>query len=288
MGKKNKKKQSKEKKSSNVLYYIFMFTIIIVFVLVLFSRYISTTGLTIKEYPITKNVTNSFDGLKIVQFSDIHYGSTIYEKEIKKMVNAINRLKPDLVVFTGDLLDKNTELEEKDILYITNELNRIEASIGKYYIKGECDYSIYFDAIMEQTDFIDLNNKTDLIYLNDNTPIYFIGLDDSLKGNPDYSIINNENDYYSILLIHEPDMFDIVKDKNVDLILAGHSHNGQVRLPILGAIYKIKGATKYYDEHYIISDTDIYISGGLGTNKYKFRLLNRPSINFFRFYNKEN
>ena len=111
-----------------------------------------------------------------------------------------------------------------------------------------------------------------------------MGLDDYLKGKIDYNAINNDNNYYSIILAHEPDTIDKIKDKNIDLMLAGHSHNGQVRVPLFGAIYKANGAKKYYDEHYIVDNTNLYISGGLGTSKYKFRFLNKPSINLFRFY----
>ena len=88
-------------------------------------------------------------------------------------------------------------------------------------------------------------------------------------------------------MVHEPDItFDIVNDYSVNLILAGHSHNGQVRLPIIGAIYTPPGAKKYYDEYYSVSGTDLYISSGIGVSSINYRLFNRPSINFYRV-NKE-
>ena len=95
---------------------------------------------------------------------------------------------------------------------------------------------------------------------------------------------NNENDVnYKIILVHEPDISDsIVDNYTVNLILAGHSHNGQVRLPIIGAIYTPPGAKKYYDEHYMIDDTNLYISSGIGVSSVNYRLWNRPSINFYR------
>ena len=87
------------------------------------------------------------------------------------------------------------------------------------------------------------------------------------------------------MIAHEPDIYDNIKDKNIDLMLSGHSHNGQVRLPLIGSIIKINGAKKYYDPHYIFDNTELFISGGLGTSKYKFRFLNKPSFNFYRLYN---
>ena len=87
---------------------------------------------------------------------------------------------------------------------------------------------------------------------------------------------------YQIVLTHEPDISDkIVDNYDIDLILAGHSHNGQIRLPIIGAIYKPPGAKKYYDEHYKIDNTNLYISSGIGVSTINYRFLNKPSINFY-------
>ena len=97
----------------------------------------------------------------------------------------------------------------------------------------------------------------------------------------------NDDIEYKIILVHEPDItFDIVNDYSVNLILAGHSHNGQVRLPIIGAIYTPPYAKKYYDEYYDVNGTNLYISYGIGVSTINYRLWNRPSINFYRI-NKE-
>ena len=114
-----------------------------------------------------------------------------------------------------------------------------------------------------------------------------IGLDDSINGNQSLDMAFNyeENNYYKILITHEPDTYEKIKDKNIDLFLAGHSLNGQVRLPFIGSIYTPTGAKKYYDSKYKIDNTEIYISNGLGTSKIPYRLNNRPSINLYRFYN---
>ena len=88
------------------------------------------------------------------------------------------------------------------------------------------------------------------------------------------------------MIMHEPDFIDDFEINNFDLILAGHSHNGQVRLPFIGAIIKPNGAHKYYDSHYKIHNTDLYISSGLGTSIIDVRLFNKPSFNFYRLTNK--
>ena len=67
-----------------------------------------------------------------------------------------------------------------------------------------------------------------------------------------------------------------------NLILAGHSHAGQVRLPFIGALILPEGAQKYYDSHYKLDNSDLYISNGLGVSNFNFRLFNTPSYNVYR------
>ena len=75
---------------------------------------------------------------------------------------------------------------------------------------------------------------------------------------------------------------DDIEIYNYDLVLAGHSHNGQVALPFYGAIILPNHAKNYYKPHYKINDTDLFISSGIGTSNFNFRLFNRPSFNLYR------
>ena len=275
-----------------------MIEIIILIVLVIagficYARFVSTKGLVIKEYAIkTNEINKDYDGLKLLQFSDLHYGSTIFEKELDTLIETINSQNPDIVIFTGDLIEDNVELTNSEIDNLINQLNRIEASAGLYAIKGNHDYSSdYFDNIFEKTNFKVLMNESDLIYFNSPTPIRIVGIDDDLKGNPDFEkafAFEGEEVPYTILLIHEPDQIDKIKNDYPDynITFAGHSHLGQVRLPILGALYTPVGCKKYYDEHYIVNNKDLYISGGIGTSLMRLRFFNKPSITLYRFYNE--
>ena len=128
-----------------------------------------------------KKSQKSFDGLKIIQLSDIHYGSTIFIDDIQKLVELINRRNPDLVVFTGDLINKDYKLKSKEQEKLINELKKIKSTIGKYAIFGEEDKE-QFTTIMNQSNFTILNNSYELIYNNSNTPILLIGLNSSLSG----------------------------------------------------------------------------------------------------------
>lgn len=284
MNKKEKEtKETKENKS-----HIFIYILLIIGLIIIYSRYIATTGIQIKEYSVINNkIPESFKGFKVVHFSDLKYGSTTDQKYLKKLVNKINELNPDIIIFTGDLVSSNYKLTDNDKKSIIENLNKLDPKIDIYSIRGDNDINETYNSIITQTKIIEINNLNKLIYYKGDTPIMLIGLDDSINGNQSLDMAFNyeENNYYKILITHEPDTYEKIKDKNIDLFLAGHSLNGQVRLPFIGSIYTPTGAKKYYDSKYKIDNTEIYISNGLGTSKIPYRLNNRPSINLYRFYN---
>ena len=272
-----------------IIFLVLLFTII-------YARYIGTMGFNTKEYTINdKYIPEGFDGLKIVHFSDLHYNRAITLSKVKDIINEINMINPDIVVFTGDLVDKDATITNKDYSNLTNTLEKINAKYGKYAIMGNHDY--YKDSekiinVYTDSGFKYLDNNYDLIYSKNNEPIFIGGVNTSSYNMDDVDktmeyFNDHDDDIYKIILIHEPDITDkIVNNYHVNLILAGHSHNGQIRLPIIGAIYTPPGAKKYYDNYYNIDGTKLYISSGLGVSTVNYRLWNRPSINFYRI-NKE-
>ena len=275
-----------------------MFAILLIlFSLLLYSRFISTSGLKIKEYKIVNtNIPDTLNGFKIVHISDIHYGRIINSKRLEQIVERINLINPDIVVLTGDLIDRDTQLTEEDSQILIDILSKINVTIDKYAIKGNHDY--FFESwenIIIKSGFVNLNNTYELIYKNGYTPILITGLSsmsDSRNIQERYAELTEEikekeiQSIYNILLVHEPDVVDTIDIQNYQLILGGHSHNGQVRLPVIGAIVTPDGAKKYYDEYYRINNTDLYISSGLGTSQLDFRFFNKPSFNFYRITNK--
>lgn len=275
----------------------FIITLIILLLLVslviIYSYFIGTSGLKVKEYNIkSKNIPDEFYGLKIVQLSDIHYGYHFNKKKLENVVKKINEIKPDIVVITGDIINNNKiSNEEKNELI--EELNNIEVTIGKYAIKGNHDYDFkYFEQVLNDSNFINLNDTFEIIHGN-NSNIMISGVSTNLHGknkineklDSSKKYLENNSVNYKILLLHEPDYIDDIKDISYDLTLAGHSHNGQVRLPFIGAIYTPKGAKKYYSEYYKVKNTDMYISNGLGTTIMNLRLFNKPSISLYRLTN---
>ena len=279
---------TKEDKKETTKKHYFIWLLLIIGILFIYARYLGTSNLVIKEYSIiNEKIPLNFHGLKIVQFSDLHYGTTIKEEELKNVINKINELNPDIIFFTGDLIDNSYKISEDEEKLITKELNRLEPNIGIYAVRGNHDINDNFENIIKNTNIKLLNNQNKLLYFNNSsTPIMLIALDDNLKGtqNIDNAFNFEDNDYYKILITHEPDDYDKLP-KNVNLFLAGHSHLGQVRLPFIGSVYNMEGAKKYKEEKYEIDETNLFISGGLGTTKIKYRFLDKPSINFFRLYN---
>lgn len=274
--------------------------IVIVFIIgiVLYARFIGTMGLTTKEYVIMdKDVPDNFDGLKIVHFSDLHYNRAISLNKVKSIVNEINDINPDIVVFTGDLIDRDDIISDNDYDELANVLGNIKSKYGKYAVIGNHDYEKDKDGVIKvfhKADFKYLDNSYEIIYNKENEKIFIGGLGNVTHNQEDISkmmeYFNGEGNKidYKIILVHEPDIADnIVKDYKVNLILAGHSHNGQVRLPIIGAIYKPPYAKNYYDNYYNLDGTNLYISSGIGVSTINYRLFNHPSINFYRI-NKDN
>ena len=264
--------------------------ILIVIALILYSRFIGTKGIVVKEYSIVnKDIPKSFYGFKIVHISDIHYKMTTDKDDLKKIKNEINLIEPDIVIFTGDLLDKNINYRESDYSDLIKFLSDIDYNIGKYYITGDNDNDEKIKGIMDESDFISLNDTYKLIYNGDNEPILITGVSSNYKDNKIKEVIENlkvnEEYKYSILVLHEPDYINYIEYSNYNLILAGHSFNGLIKLPFIDGIIKDKGSKNYINDYYKLGNTKLYVSGGLGTSKIKFRFLNKPSFNLYRLRN---
>ena len=261
-----------------------------------YTTFISTAKISIREYRIVNSkIPESFNGIKIIQFSDLHYGSTMDDKSLKTIKKIINDRKPDIIVFTGDLIDNQYKVSEKQKENLANSLKKLDASLGKYAILGDEDKE-EVTTIFNQSNFTILKNEYELIYNEKNEPMLLIGLESLLNKNQNidegYSYFKQENynsNIYTITLAHEPDsIIDISGTYNTDLFLAGHSHNGNIRIPIMNIPLERKnGAKKYNNEHYKLDNTEIYISSGLGTNNQSgIRLFCRPSISLYRLSNQ--
>lgn len=284
-------KKEKEKKKGGKLLSIFLFLVVIVVTIFLYAKYTGIKGLIVKEYRVKSEIlTNNFSGLKIIHFSDLLYKSTVDKEDVKNLIKRINELKPDIVVFTGDLINKNAKINNEDIEFLEDELESIKAKVGKYAIYGDEDYSIEsYKTIMEKSKFKILNNSYDEIFYKNNESMFIIGLPSSLKEEIKLEDAFNfykedEKRKFIIVLVHDGKTIRFLDESTyeVDLVLGGHSLNGSIVIPYYGGIFIDDGAYKYYQEHYSKGITDIYISSGVGTNKYPYRIFNKPSFNLYR------
>lgn len=273
---------------------IFVLFILIIIILILYSKYIGTKGIIVKEYRIVSNkLPVSFSGIKIIHFSDIFYGNTTDKKDLNKISKSINELKPDIIIFTGNLYSNDKKMNEKDKKNIIEFLGSLESSLGKYGVKGYSDYKINIDEIFLKSNFKLLNNSYELIYNNSIIPIFLGGIPaiskDLLDLNKTFEYFNNseenvKNANYKILISSEGNAFEKVLefDNNINLLLGSASLNGSVNIPFYGPLYIPKNSKKYYAPYYKLKNNEIFISSGIGTDKIKFRFNNMPSINLYR------
>ena len=151
---------------------ILFFLVVIISSIYLYSKYLGPKGLIVKETTIIDSkIPNNFYGLKIVHISDIHYKVTTTKEDLENIVNEINLLKPDIVIYSGDLFDSDIKYTKKDYKDLTNILKKIDYNIGKFSIKGEDDNNKEWDNIINNSNFTNLNDTHEFIYNEGNEPI---------------------------------------------------------------------------------------------------------------------
>lgn len=284
-----------EKKSHPLLTKITISSLLCLILIIAYSSIIAPKIIETKEYKVESSLLpKSFHGIKIIQFSDLHYGTTINKKQLEKIVKKINKLKPDIIFFTGNLIDKNittTENIEKEII---DSLNNLECTLYKYAIYGDEDTSnTKYKDIITSANFKLLNNESTLLYYLDNTPIEITGYN-NIESNPNYTVLTNPIDdidttnLYKIVLANEPNSIDKFINYNPNLVLSGHTLGGLIKIPFLPPLFLKENAKKYYKEYYKLNNTDFYISNGLGTSGINARFNNHPSISLYRLYSTQN
>jgi len=252
-----------------------------------YVRELEPDMLTIQEEIISANhIPSSFNQFKIVQFSDTHIGFHYTIEQLKQTIDKINTLKPDILVFTGDLVDD--PMHYNDFGRLTEALRALKANYGKYWIYGNHDHGGYgtdtLHDVMESAGFSLLQNSHTVIE-KDTDRFVLAGIDDVILGKPDLNIaLNHVNpDLFTILLAHEPDYADIASQYPVDVQLSGHSHGGQVRFPFIGDLYTPAYAEKYIQGKYTLANEKLtlYVNSGIGTTRLPYRFLCKPEIHLF-------
>lgn len=275
-----------KKKSIEIIF------LIIISLILLWARFIEPSTLALKKYNFSVAIENSDSGenleknnLKIVVFSDIHAGVFTSQKTIQKIVKKINKLEADLVLIPGDFVYFS---EAKNLKKYLGELEKIEAPtlavLGNHdYGKKEKDLSRDISSALESSGVLMLDNKVKKLFIN-NKEIEIIGLADIWTAEPNYNILNevSYSSDLSLILAHNPDTAYEILEKNpeaskADLMISGHTHAGQIRIPLL---YKYIIPTKHnFDKgFYNISGQNVFITAGVGSSGLPMRLFNFPEI----------
>ena len=239
-------------------------------------------------------IPEGFNGFKIVQFSDTHLGFNYTLEQFEQLITAINALNPDVIFFSGDLMDEPNKYGE--FQEIAPILKRLEAPFGKFSIYGNHDHGGYgsdiYKTIMTQAEFTILQNQSHKITLLDGSVIYVLGLDDAMLGRPDLAFMMEgvPAESYKILLCHEPDLADQAQYHNIQLQLSGHSHGGQIQIPFIGPLVTPPLAEKYYEGFYYLENEanqlTLYVNRGIGTTRLPFRFLSQPEVTIFHLSNR--
>lgn len=226
--------------------------------------------------------------LNVVQISDLQVSEYFETNRLDKVIEKVNAQNPDILLFTGDLFDNYSKYPEQ-MAPMIEKLKAFKANIGKYAVWGNHDYGggavrVYED-VMSAGGFVVLRNQGETLTLSDGRQVFLGGLDDSLLGNPSVSdtLAYRQNYDYAITMTHEPDVADAFIGTDTQLVLAGHSHGGQVWIPF----YPIKNvlAEKYTRGLYQLDAiTQLYVNTGIGTTSIHARFGVIPEVTQFTIY----
>lgn len=265
--------------------------ILTIFVFYIYARFVEPNSLIVHYENIKNSLISEDKEIKVLQISDMHISEHFDEKDVRNVVKKINGEQPDLVVFTGDLIDEFNNYENKDdLLDVSEILKEIDASYGKYAIYGNHDYGggaeQIYRKIMEESGFVILKNEKVIL---EQQNINIIGMDDSIFGKFEKNKLIDclDEEMFNVVLSHEPDVIDYLLEYDIDLFLSGHSHGGQVNLPLVNSLPLL--AKKYISGIYSFNNyrqTTLYVNVGLGTSQIPLRFMAPPELSVFVLSNQ--
>lgn len=240
------------------------------------------------HFPKVETVTLQSDklqpgqSLKILQISDVH--SKVFGNNNEDFLQMIRDQNADIIALTGDLLDDSAP-DIRPMWQFAEELKKINPQV--YYISGNHEWRRHdremFWAGLEERGILMLNNANTQIQ-KDDLVWNLVGVDDPSTWHDDvetaFQGVDSQKNY-TVLLAHAPDLIFRNKDLPADLMLSGHTHGGQIRLPFVGAI-AVPGQRLFpaYDKGIfeLENSTTLYLDSGVGTSIWPIRFLNRSQI----------
>ena len=232
-----------------------------------------------------------FDGFTVAQLSDFHYDPYFSVIPIRKAVFLANTLNPDLVVLTGDFVSapvasKSAHANQASLQAYpcSDVLEKLRAKHGVWAVLGNHDAATNSDHVTEA-----LKQAGIQVLSNSAAPIersgrrfWLAGVEDVLIGRPDMrtALRGIPAGEPVVLLVHEPDFADRSAHHSIDLQLSGHSHGGQIRIPLLGAPYLPPMGRKYPKGLRKVGNLTLYTNVGLGTLYIPVRFACAPELTF--------
>lgn len=271
----------KKHKISYVILFCILLLILLSCGIAFYSFYIEPFRLTIDTLSLESSLSQE---VRIVQVSDIQISRHYTTEDFEKVVQAVNHQQPDILLFTGDLYENYASYrDDKELISL---LSQMDAKYGKFAIWGNRDYGggavRKYESILAQSGFTLLTNASVSIPVSDTDTVFLAGLDDALLGQPDIAPIleqlPKEENTYTILMTHEPDTAEQYAQMGFDLIVSGHSHGGQVKIPFFPTMTTHLGK-RYIDGLYPLNDqTQLYVNSGIGTSRIPVRFRVPPEI----------
>lgn len=256
-----------------IIKLIILVLIVAIISLLIYGNYtFEVNNYTIKS----SRLPESFDGFKILQISDLHNDE--YGDDNERLIKAIRDEEPDIIVITGDYIDRNqTDVD------VAIKLSETLVDIAPcYYIRGNhelrvkaSDSSEYERLISSMKDIgVNVLIDEEAVLTRNGESISLVGYDDVY--NSDVAVTCD----YKIALNHYPENSQDIAEAGFDVIFSGHAHGGLIRLPFIGGIYAPgQGMFPEYDSGtYSIEDTTLVVSRGIGNSGRTLRLFNRPEL----------
>lgn len=237
-----------------------------------------------------RDLPSSFHGMTIAVFSDTHIGFYFGEDELESVVSSIQREQPDCICFIGDLINHGVDALDQCVPI----LRKLTAPFGKFAVLGNHDFSPNPQSVVKllgEAGFTVLQNESVAIQGESDESILIAGLRDAFYDEPDLSeaLAQQKEGQFTIVLAHEPDIADETAAYPVHLQLSGHTHGGQIRLPVLGHLVAPPYGKKYVDRINRVPNhtLDVYTTRGVGTTGIPVRFFCRPEIAIIRLEREE-
>lgn len=231
-----------------------------------------------------KGLPDEFDGLKLVHLSDLHFGPWISQERFSEVIGIVLQQHPDLIVITGDFIDRETPREI--VPSYVDQMKLLNAELGVFAVLGNHDHWQDADLVhrmLAESGIRDLSNRVETLRRGE-SQLHLCGLDDYMVGEQDLEAVLEvlPEEGCALLLVHEPDYADIsAATGRFALQLSGHSHGGQVYIPFIGPPIVPDFARNYPRGLYEVNGMTLYTNSGIGMIRPYVRLNCRPEVAIF-------